>query len=203
MNHVAVLAAACLVASSTAVATTANAATLIFTGTRGNVDSPGLPSARCGAQTTISIRNSANSTSTGTSNFGAFDPTLSHCIQLPVTGPYTLGEFLFNFAAGNTLTGTYDGTLTFNAPGVFNNLQNYVVTGGSGMFAGASGSFTGTGTLSFLGQAPTGTQTFRGSINVPGVPEPASWLLMITGFGAVGGALRRGGAVRRRAMAIA
>lgn len=172
-------------------ATPATAATVAFSGTRSNADSPGAAAARCGARSTINIRNSINSTSTGTSNFGGFDPTLSHCIQLPLPAPYDLGEFLFDFASGNKLFGTYTGLLTFSSPGVFDNLQNYVVTGGTGIFAGASGTFVGTGTLGFTTGVPRGEQSFRGSINVSAVPEAASWTMMIVGFGMVGAACRR------------
>ena len=177
----------------------ASAATVAFTGTRSNADAPGAAAARCGPRLTISIRNSVNSSSTGMSNFGAFDPTLSHCILLPLPAPYDLGEFLFDFASGNTLSGTYSGMLTFNAPGIFNNVQNYVVTGGTGIFAGASGSFVGTGTLGLTTGIPRGEQSFRGSINAPAVPEAASWMMMIMGFGVVGVTLRR----RKQAMSFA
>lgn len=189
--------ASCTVAALlTASATTASAATLIFSGTRSNTDAPGPPAARCGARSTISIRNSANSTSTGTSNFGAFDATLSHCIQLPLPAAYDLGDFLLQFASGDTLFGTQSGNLTVGTPGVFNNLQNYVVTGGTGLFAGATGTFTGTGTLSFLNGPPHGEQTFRGTLDLPAVPEPATWMMMVAGFGLAGASLRRRSAMR-------
>lgn len=189
----------CGLAALASFAMPASAATMAFTGTRTNADTPGAPSARCGTRLTISIRNSTASTSTGTSNFGAFDPTLSHCIQLPLPAPYDLGEFLFDFASGNTLFGTYTGLLTFNAPGIFDNVQNYVITGGTGLFTGATGTFVGTGTLGFTTGVPRGEQSFRGTINVSPVPEAATWTMMIVGFGAVGTACRR----RRRMMLCA
>ena len=181
----------CGLVTLTSFAIPAHAATLAFTGTRTNADSPGAPAARCGARLTVTIRNSIGSTSNGTSNFGAFDPTLSHCITLPLPAPYDLGEFMFDFASGNTLFGTYSGLLTFNAPGIFNNVQNYVVTGGTGIFAGATGTFVGTGTLGFTTGVPRGEQSFRGTINAPAVPEVATWVMMILGFGAIGASCRR------------
>lgn len=188
MVRIAILMAAGLAAGQ---ATAASAAIVAFSGARTNMDSPGPQSARCGARTTINIRNSANSTSTGTSNFGGFAATLSHCIQLPPPVAYDLGEFSFDFASGDQLFGTYSGTLTFNAPGVFNILQDHLVTGGTGLFLGATGAFTSMGTLSFVTGVPTGQQTFDGTLNAPGIPEPASWAMMVAGFGLVGATLRR------------
>lgn len=181
----------CGLAALTSFAVPASAATFTFTGTRTNADSPGAASARCGSRSTITIRNSISSTSSGTSNFGAFDPTLSHCIALPLPATYDLGEFLFDFTSGNSLFGTYSGLLTFNAPGIFNNVQNYVITGGTGIFAGATGTFVGTGTLGFTTGVPRGNQSFRGTINAPAVPEATTWTMMIMGFGAIGAACRR------------
>lgn len=192
MVRIAVLAAAGLLAGQ---ASGAGAAIVAFTGTRTNIDAPGPQSARCGTRTTINVRNSANSSSNGTSNFGAFAATLSHCIQLPPPVAYDLGEFQFDFASGSSLFGTYDGTLSFNAPGVFNILQNHVVTGGTGLFSGATGTFISTGTLSFVNGPPSAQQSFSGVLNAPGVPEPASWAMLISGFALVGAVLRRRAAV--------
>lgn len=169
----------------------AQAATVTFSGTRFNVDAPGPAAARCGSRTTINIRQSANSISRGTSNFGDFTPTLSHCIQLPPPGPFDLGEFLFEFASGATLFGTYAGQLTPREGGGFNVSQEHIVLGGTGLFAGATGMFTSSGTLIFGMGPPQVSQTFSGTLNAPAIPEPATWGLMIAGFGLVGGSLRR------------
>ncbi|MCY7281192.1 MAG: hypothetical protein LH610_09930, partial [Sphingomonas bacterium] len=54
----------------------AQATTLVFSGSRQNVDAPGTAAARCGTRTTGNIRNDPpTATSTGLSNFGAFTPT--------------------------------------------------------------------------------------------------------------------------------
>ncbi len=64
----------------------------------------------------------------------------------------------------------------------------------SSAFTSYSGTFTTTGptTLTFT---QNGGDNFRGSILdnvvVASVPEPATWLLMIAGFGLVGGMMRR------------
>ena len=173
----------------------ASAATVAFTGSRFAVDAPGPQSPRCGSRATSNIRhNPPTSISTGLSNLGAFTPTLSHCIQLPLsavmTNVFDLGEFSYDFGGGNILTGTYSGTLNFLAPGQFAVAQTHLVTGGLGDFLGASGTFNGAGTLSFPLGRPTISQTFSGTLNLPAVPEPATWLMLIVGFGVVGAGLR-------------
>lgn len=186
------IAASCsLVFALSGLSSPANAAPVLFNATAMNVDAPGPQSARCGSRFTVNIGNGPNSTATGTSNLGAFAMTASHCIQLPPPVAYDLGQFLFTFASGDTLFGTYSGALTFNAPGVFNLLQTNIVTGGTGLFAGASGMFTGTGIVSFVGGTPNSQQVYAGALELPAVPEPATWAMMIMGFGAIGGTLRR------------
>ena len=66
------------------------------------------------------------------------------------------------------------------------------ITGGTGIFAGATGSSSYRGVFN----VPAGTATFVERVtisgpNVPAVPEPASWMMMVAGFGLVGAAIRR------------
>lgn len=173
----------------------ANAAEIIFSGTRVNVDAAGAASARCGSRTTTHVRNDPpTATSSGLSNFGAFTPTLSHCIQLPLSGPgpftFDLGEFLFAFENGDTLLGTYSGSISRLGPGLFSVFQTHLVTGGTGFFDDATGSFTSSGTLSFLSGRPTVDQSFSGTLSISAVPEPAAWAMLIFGFGLIGGMMR-------------
>jgi hypothetical protein len=193
------LAAACIAAALAGSA--AEAGTVTLTGSRTNVDAPGPQAARCGSRTTANIRPGPNSTSAGVSNLGKFVPILSHCIQLPLgaSTPFDLGEFSFDFGAGNVLLGTYSGLVSFAAPGVFNINQTHIVTGGLGKFLNATGSFDSAGQLTFPGGRPTVTQIFSGSITAPGIPEPSTWALMIGGFGLAGAAARR----RNRMAALA
>ncbi|MEO5492397.1 MAG: choice-of-anchor C family protein [Sphingomonas sp.] len=83
-------------------------------------------------------------------------------------------------ATGNA-TGNYSVATTAFPPNVTNwSPFNYV--------------FTATGTSTTLTFASTGTTAFGAAldnVNVTAVPEPATWALMILGFGAVGGVMRR------------
>ena len=190
------LGAAALLAFVTS-AQSAAAAVIDFSGTRTNVDAPGPAAARCGSRATSNIvNNPPTSTASGISNLGAFTPTLSHCIQLPLSNaapnPFDLGEFVFDFGGGSTLLGTYSGFLTFVSPGVFNVFQTHIVTGGTGFFAGTSGGFESSGRLTFPGGRATVTQTFAGRLDVPAaVPEPGTWAMLILGFGLLGAMVRR------------
>lgn len=171
------------------------AAVVTFTGSRSNVDAPGPQSPRCGARTTTNIRHAPpTATSVGASNLGAFTPTLSHCIQLPLSNTmantFDLGEFAFDFGMGHVLLGSYSGTVNFLSPGVYTISQTHLVTGGTGRFLSASGAFDSSGLLTFPGGRPTVAQTFSGRLSLPAVPEPATWLMLIVGFGAVGAGLR-------------
>lgn len=185
-------------------ASAAQAATVVFQGSRQNVDAPGPAAARCGSRATTNVvNNPPSATSSGISNLGSFTPTLSHCIQLPLslTGPslFDLGEFTFDLGSGDTLIGTYSGELNPLSQGLFSVSQTHLVTGGTGFFAGTSGSFASAGTLSFLSGRPTVAQTFQGTLNIPAVPEPSTWAMLVAGFGAIGAAMRG----RRRLPAIA
>ncbi len=173
----------------------AGAATVAFSGSRSNVDAAGPAAARCGMRSTNNIRhNPPTSTSVGLSNLGGFTPTLSHCIQLPpsIPGmtPFDLGEFTFDFGAGDTLFGTYSGFISFLSPGLFSVNQTHIVTGGTGLYLGSTGGFGSSGTLSFPGGRPTVNQKFAGTLDVPAVPEPGTWLMLIAGFGLVGAGMR-------------
>ena len=164
---------------------------VVFAGSLFNTNPPAAAGGRCAPEAlTVSIAPSLGA-STGASNFGAFSATMSHCINLPLPTSYSDGLFSFDFGAGNLLTGTYSGVLSSSGTaGVFNNLENYLVTGGTGQFAGFSGSLTGTGTVTFAaGVPPASQQAISGDIGA--VPEPASWMMMLIGFAGVGHKLRR------------
>ena len=185
-------AAAAACAAVTVFATGASAAVVSFSGAQMNVDAPtGPAAARCGGQVTVNIGNGPGASSTGTSNFGSFLSTQSHCISPPPPVSYDQGLFEYDFASGSTLVGTYTGDLTANSPGLFNNTQDFTVTGGTGIFAGATGSFVGIGLVDFRGPTPSAHLTFNGTLNAPGIPEPSTWAMLIAGFLGAGVAARR------------
>lgn len=181
-------------------ATPSAGTTLAFSGRFTNANAPAAAGGRCAALTVTIANGPAPLFATGLSNFGAFTASQSHCLDGPpplapgaADRPYYDGLFTFSFADGKTLFGTYDGVLS-NA-GVFgavDNVQRFVITGGTGLFTGASGGFDGTGALRFGAGLPTATLDFsNGVIEVTAVPEPESWALLVTGFGVAGSLLRR------------
>jgi len=104
------------------------------------------------------------------------------------------GVFTWTFANGDTLSGLMfedDTTVDFSTnTGPFT--QTLTFTGGTGSLAGFTGASFGEGSLT-----PTGfTISGGGSLQQPGVPEPATWAMMLAGFGGIGGIMRAG---RRRA----
>lgn len=174
-----------------AFAVTPASAAVTFSGSLFNTNPPAASGGRCSpGALTVSINPSLGS-SVGSSNFGTFSADMSHCINPPLPTTYSNGQFAFDFGAGNTLLGTYGGTLSATSTaGMFANLENYLITGGTGEFLGATGSLTGIGTVTFARNAPpTSIQTINGSISA--VPEASTWALMLLGFAAMGVAARR------------
>ncbi|MEO1968413.1 MAG: PEPxxWA-CTERM sorting domain-containing protein [Sphingomonadaceae bacterium] len=173
------------------------AADFVFTGARQNVNPITPPgTGRCAPTyfNTVSIGPGAIS-STGTSNFGDFTATQSHCITSAPPTSVVDGIFSYDFAAGDSLFGAYTGSVTATGtPGLFNTIENLVVTGGTGRFLNASGTINTSGQLQFgmLDGKTVGNYSGKveGLLSLPAVPEPATWMLLIMGFGAVGGALR-------------
>jgi hypothetical protein len=119
------------------------------------------PGGRCPALT-VSITGSGEA-----EPGGAFTIEQSHCVDPAGPNPLAVaeGQFTFTFASGATLTGTYTDVLVpTETAGVFNLNGAATFTGGTGEFAGASGSANATGTVNLLtgeasGLALTGTIT--------------------------------------------
>ena len=76
------------------------------------------------------------------------------------------GTFLFTAANGDTVFGTISGKATFTPPTVLSIVEIGTITGGTGRFAGATGSFS----MTRLKNTVTGatTASFRGTISAPG-----------------------------------
>lgn len=169
----------------------ANAATRVFTGTQSNDTPPPMLSASC-APTQVQVSFSpSNAASSGASNFGAFGASQTHCIDVPPRD-FSGGVFSYDFAAGDSFGGSYSGGLRpSGTPGVFDSFVNFVVTTGTGRFLGATGFVDAAGTLDRRPTRPVSSLQLTGVLNLPAVPEPATWAMMIGGFGLVGGMARR------------
>jgi hypothetical protein len=169
-------------------AANANANVITFTGTATNIGSTPVASAACSP---LLITSFGPANTAGTSNLGAFTYTQAHCTT-GGPGTYTGGVFQYFFDLGDSLEGSYSGLASLSGtPGLLNNTINLVVTSGTGRFLGGSGTITGIGTVDFRNGAPVQNLTLNGSLNLPAVPEPATWLLLVGGFASIGAMLRR------------
>lgn len=144
-----------------------NAQDFSFQGTRENVNPLSPPgTGRCVPPyfNTVEI-SPGNLSSTGTSNLGTFTSTQSHCITSPPPTNVADGEFTYTFRAGDSIIGTYSGTVVGSGtPGTFAATENLVITGGTGRFVGASGTLTGSGLLGFANGSGVYSGTVEGSI---------------------------------------
>lgn len=191
-----IFAAALMVAAVIPIAAPALAATRIFTGTQMNDTPPPMPSPLCAPGQLRIAFTPETAISTGSSNFGTFASSQAHCLTPPPT-VYDNGMWDYAFEAGDRLVGTYSGFFTpTGVPNVLDNTIELTVTGGTGRFLGATGVIHGVGPLDRRLARPVSTLTLNGVLNLPAVPEPTSWAMLIAGFGLVGRALRqRRGAV--------
>lgn len=164
--------------------------TITLTGSRSATNIP--PAApnigRCGAAPNLLISGIMGA---GTSNLGAFTTAESTCVN-PVTGILSNGLFTFDFANGSTLFGTTSG-LVILPPinGIAPNSLTFIITGGTGLFAGATGSLLVNGQVTFLpGGFTNNTFNINGTITT--VPEPTTLLLLGPGLAGVVMKARRG-----------
>lgn len=177
-----------VLAATIGFAAAAPAASIMFTGSATNTNGPPQADPACAPLLRISFGPAGTQ---GTSNLGAFTYSQAHCTT-GGPGPYSGGQFTYSFGGGDTLFGTYSGLASPSGTmGLLNNSIDLVVTGGTGRFLGGTGTITGTGTVDFRQGAPRQTLSLSGALDLPGIPEPASWALMIAGFGLAGRSLRR------------
>ena len=75
-------------------------------------------------------------------HLGGFSIEAPHRVNLATLPPEATGTFRLTAANGDTLTATFTGLGTPTAtPGVFSIVETATITGGTGRFAGATGSF--------------------------------------------------------------
>lgn len=165
----------------------AHAGTVSFTGSVTGSSTFVGPDASCAPLLFRAVINPASTT--GTSSLGDFTYSTSTCLSaggITSAGSFIIdfGEDTFNgsFAGGSTPTGT---------PGISNTSWLFTILGGTGLYEGATGTFTGIGVTDARTPPSLVTIDFNGSVSAPAVPEPATWGLMLLGFGGVGFALRR------------
>lgn len=125
---------------------------------------------------------------TGTSSLGDFTFGTHTCLS--AGGALSSGTFIIDFGT-DTFNGIFDGGSTpTDVTGISDTAWLFTILGGTGLYEGASGTFEGTGTADARSRPTLVSIDFAGTVFTP-VPEPATWLLMILGFGQVGLLARR------------
>lgn len=165
----------------------ANAAVIPFTGTVTGVSTLVGADATCAP---LQFRSTISPSSTvGYSSLGNFTYSTSTCLSLG--GGASFGTFTIDFGT-DAFSGTFNGGSTpTDTAGISNTEWLFTILSGTGRFTGASGTFEGAG-LADARTRPTHIAiAFIGNINAPAVPEPASWGLMLLGFGGIGLVMRR------------
>jgi len=84
-------------------------------------------------------------------------------MQINLPTRHSMGAATFTAANGDTLTATVEGQATPTSPGMLSIVEVYSITGGTGRFAGATGTFT----LESVANQATGVSSgaFSGAID--------------------------------------
>jgi hypothetical protein len=99
-------------------------------------------------------------------HLGDFSIHIPHTVNFATASG--VGTFTFTAANGDTVTGTFTGQAQ---PGPITSIEEHaIITGGTGRFAGASGSFTLNRLLNQATEITTGS--FEGEISAPGAAKP-------------------------------
>ena len=111
----------------------------------------------------VSIVGTGNAT-----HLGRFTVDIPHVVN--TTNRTSTGTYEFTAANGDTLTAGFTGQATLTAPGVLSIVETATITGGTGRFGDATGSFT----VERLFNQVTGltTGSFEGTIPSPGAGTP-------------------------------
>jgi hypothetical protein len=109
----------------------------------------------------VSVLIEASGTAT---QLGSFSLAIPHVVNQAIR--VGEGSYIFTAANGDTLTAEFTGQATLIAPGVLTTHETAVITGGTGRFDGATGSFIADRTF-FVATGET-VGSFAGTISTPG-----------------------------------
>jgi len=111
----------------------------------------------------VSIEGTGNAT-----HLGRFTVEIPHLVN--TTNRTSTGTYEFTAANGDTLTAGFTGQATLTAPGILSVVETATITGGTGRFADATGSFTVERVFNQVTGLTTGS--FEGTIPSPGAGTP-------------------------------
>ena len=155
-----------------------------FFGTFMNTNPTASPAPPCNAQV-INKNDPPTYKAAGFSNLGNFTFNLVQCLAPPS------GSLELDFGDGTTLFGTWSSISTPSSTPLVNQVIGMsTFTGGTGAFAGYTGSFIALGYLDRRDSAVTGSGFTAGSAfvfrgEVTPVPEPATWGMLAIGLAGV------------------
>ena len=111
----------------------------------------------------VSIEGTGNAT-----HLGRFTVEIPHVVN--TTNRTSTGSYEFTAANGDTLTAGFTGQAILTSPGVLSVVETATITGGTGRFADATGTFT----IERLFNQVTGltTGSFEGTISSPAAGTP-------------------------------
>lgn len=111
----------------------------------------------------VSIEGTGNAT-----HLGRFTVEIPHVVN--AANRTSTGTYEFTAANGDTLTAGFTGQATLTAPGVLSIVETATITGGTGRFADAAGSFIAERVFNQVTGLTTGS--FEGTISSPGAGTP-------------------------------
>ena len=111
----------------------------------------------------VSLEGTGNAT-----HLGRFTVEIPHVVN--TTNRTSTGTYEFTAPNGDTVTASFTGQASLTAPGILSVVETATITGGTGRFVGATGSFT----VERLFNQVTGltTGSIDGTISSPGAGKP-------------------------------